>query len=79
MSDDLPVFHRAPMLPVEWAVACPVCSETVSVPEVEEDDAGIWHAAREHCIVECDCGAIIEPYGAAVVERRDAPYRQRKW
>lgn len=78
MSDDQN-FVRAPMKPIEWAVECPVCGNSMPVPEVEDDDAGIWHAASEHCIVECECGAYIEPYGASIVECRDPPWRQRRW
>lgn len=77
MNDD-PVFHRGPLVPVEWMVLCPVCDEALPVPEVEDDDAGVWHAAREHCVVECTCGAHIEPYGAVVIEHRDQPYRVKE-
>lgn len=76
MSENDPVFHRAPMVPVEWVVACPVCGAAVAVDHLEEDDAGVWHAAREHCIIECGCGAHVEPYGAEVSESRNLPWWQ---
>ena len=75
MSDDEPVFYKAPMEAVSWAVRCPVCNATVEVPEVEDDDAGVWFPADEHCIVECNCGAHIEPYGAIIRECRETPFR----
>ncbi len=74
---DGPVFHRTAMRPKQWEVECPVCGISVDVPEVEDDDAGVWHAANEHCVIECECGAAIEPFGARVSETSDPPWSAR--
>jgi hypothetical protein len=78
MSEAEPHFVEAHLHPASWEVQCPTCGVGVEVPDVEEDDAGVWHGAREHCVVSCeDCGAVIAVLGCNVTPVSDPPWRNR--
>lgn len=78
-DDDLPPLQKGFLIPISWAVVCPCCGRQIDIDEVEEDDAGVYQAAREWCVVPCDdCGAVIDVQGVRVVEHPGDPYFVRR-
>ena len=50
-------FHKAPLIPVEWIVICPICEGAVPV-EVIQDDHGAWGGQDADQFPECpECHA----------------------
>lgn len=53
-------FEAAPVLPIEWAMTCPTCGGSKTLPGINEDDGGAWCVPVEHRFHECECGALLE-------------------
>ena len=63
-------FHKAPLVPREWIVICPVCETPVEV-EATQDDYGAYHGKDADQFPECpECHALIEAVSVKVQEAR---------
>lgn len=72
------VWQKASLIPATWSVSCPCCGEEIGIDAVEDDDAGVWHAADDERFRICEhCEAGIEVTGARVVDVQGMPFRQR--
>jgi phage terminase large subunit GpA-like protein len=57
-DDTLPVFHKSPLMAVQWAVKCPCCSHEYYLDATEQDD-GAFNS--EEPFVQCEaCDEHIE-------------------